>query len=152
MNKTEKIKTAYLCGPMEFAAQNGRNWRLRYSKALEKINIKCIIPEFEEKHITTEKEMKFLKENDINRYIEKMRQLIALDLKMVEKADLIITRWNGETMSGTIGEAQHAFLLNKPIYLVTQQLITTIPGWFLACFSNIFKDFKSLKKYLQSQN
>ena len=149
MSKKKK-QTAYLAGPMEYAKKNGRGWRIRYKQELEKIGINCIIPEFHERDITNEKEMKRLKLENINLYIEKMRQLIALDIEFVQSVDMVIVKWNGEVMSGTIGEVQEAYLQFVPAYLVTEYDLSTVPGWFLACFERTFRNFKQLKQYLKS--
>ena len=144
-------KTCYLCGPMEYAKNNGLDWRLVYRDELAKLNIQCIIPEEEETGMT-EEDMRILKEEDPTQYIKIMRQFIEMDLKFVEDCDMVVAFWDGERMSGTIGEAQHAYLHGTPIYLVSPRPFTEIPGWFAACFTETFESLGCLLLYLNKQS
>jgi hypothetical protein len=151
MSKKRNI-TAYLAGPMEYAQSAGKHWRLRYKQELDKLGIDCIIPEFAEKFITDQAELNRLKKEDIPEYKRIMRQLIYLDLQFVEDVDIIITRWEGEPTSGTIGEAQHSHLCETPNYLVTSKPLTEVPGWFLACFDAEFSNLTEVIEHIKQQH
>lgn len=149
--REKKQLVSYLAGPMEWAINSGRNWRIRYKQEFDKIGVDCIIPEFEEKLITNQADLNELKKDDMETYVYIMRELIKLDLDFVESVDFVVVRWAGERMSGTIGEVQHAFLVGTPAYLVTTKDLTEVPGWFLACFTDTFTSLKDLTEYIRER-
>jgi hypothetical protein len=134
------IETVYLAGPMEHAVDNGLEWRIRYEGLLKEwLEIECIVPNREEKStIGSVEEFAALKKSNLQEYRVKMRVLKEMDLKFVQSVDAIICRWNGERMAGTIGEAQHATFHAIPFYLVCKVDFSEIPGWMLACATDIF--------------
>lgn len=137
-DKQEEM-TAYLAGPMEFSEDYGMGWRCRIREKLTPLGIRCILPNEEEaKFISSQDELTIIKKTDQVRYKNIMRQFIKQDLEFVESVDIIITKWEGERMSGTIGEAQHAYLMNQVSYLITSKPFEEIPGWFGACYDKIF--------------
>lgn len=138
----------YLAGPMEFIANAGINWRLEYQELLKPLNLECIIPELEEKIITNQAELNVLKVNNPEAYIDIMRKLIDLDLKLLTGVNMVIVKWDGEKMSGTIHEVGKAYELKIPTYLVTTKSFQDIPGWFAACFTKIFTTKYQLISYL----
>ena len=141
-------RTAYLAGPMEFAENAGIGWRLQFETALKPLVINCIIPEQEEEEITDQDELNHLKKHDPKEYVKIMRKLIDLDLQFVHDVDLVIINWEGERMSGTIGEAQEAYLNDVPVHLVTSKPTHEIPGWFLACCSSVHNSLDDLLSHL----
>jgi nucleoside 2-deoxyribosyltransferase len=148
MEKKKTSRVAYLAGPMEYAENAGLDWRLDCAKALKQLDISCVIPELEEQLITDQEELNQLKINDIRKYIGIMRQLIKLDINFVHTLDLIIVKWEGERMSGTIGEVQEAYLRGRPVYLVTSQPLSSVPGWFLACCQHASRTIDQLALHL----
>lgn len=145
----KKKKTCYLAGAMEFAHNEGINWRRAYQKTLDEIGIKCVIPNDEEKEIKKDINMSYLKEHDIDRYVDIIRKFIDQDLKFVETVDMIVVRWEGEVTSGTIHEVGYAYQLQKPTYLVSSFKNKDIPGWFLSCFTKRFYTLKELIEFLK---
>lgn len=145
----EGKRRAYLAGPMEYAEDNGLGWRLEYKQILSNLNIQCIIPNEEEANILNGVDLQALKKSNVESHNKILRQFIRQDLEFVRTVDMIIIRWEGEKMSGTIGEAQHAYLNNKPVYLVTSQPQHTVPGWFLACCTKVFKNSQQLIDFLR---
>jgi hypothetical protein len=146
---SESNQTAYLCGPMEYDTDEGLGWRLEYRQDLAQLGIKCIIPNEEEKLIKDEKDMQLLKQQDLHEYIRIMRAFIKQDLSFTLNATYLICRWEGQRMSGTVGEAQARYLAGKDAYLVTSKPLIEVPGWFLACFTHYFRDKSSLLSYLR---
>lgn len=146
------LESCYLAGSMEYSADNGLSWREQYRALLEDedfLGIKCILPNEQERHIIKDQEeLNKLKKTDISKYVEIMRQFMELDLGIIDKVDMVIVRWEGETISGTVGEAQHAYLMGIPIYLVTSKPLHEVPGWFLACFTEVFDTLSCLMMYL----
>ena len=142
----------YLAGPMEHTADNGFGWRSEYKKDLQKLHILSVIPsDYETELIPDPEQFQRDKQFFLNRFLKTMRAIIKLDLKFVETVDFVITRWEGERCSGTIGEAQHAFLIGKPNYLVTSKPFHEVPGWFLACFTELFHTKEELYKFLKAE-
>jgi len=147
----ENNKIAYLCGPMEYADDNGDEWRREYASKLLELNIRSIVPNNEEKKIKGIYSMNELKKSNIGKYIQIMREFIRMDLTFVEAADVIITRWEGEASAGTIHEAGKAYELGKPCYLITSRSDKEVLGWFLACFTKIFNSLDELVEYLKDE-
>jgi len=146
----EGRKRCYLAGPMEFTTDNGLGWRLEFQKALAPLKIECFVPGVEEEKLLgiSATEFAALKTINPSQYKSVMRKIIRADLDEVLSSNFVITRWEGERVSGTIGEAQHAYLNHIPNYLVTDQSIKNIPGWFLACFTEIFGNLDELVSFL----
>ena len=145
-------KVAYLAGCMEYAADKGLSWRLKFEEELNKLGIKCIIPNKEEKDlIKGDVKMSELKISDLDRYLYIMRLIIERDLDFVENSDIFIANWNGERGAGTIHEAGYAYQLGKPSYLVSSLKDEDIPGWFLACFVKKFSTLDELVCYLEEK-
>ena len=150
MKKHQNRLSCYLGGPMEFTLDEGLPWRIEFQKELAAIGVDCILPnEEEKKFINSQEEFNKLKTTNITEYIKIMRQFIEQDLKFVNEVDLLVINWTGEKMSGTIGEAQEAYLNNCPVYLVTNQPVEEIPGWFLACCAKVFRSLNQLINYLK---
>jgi len=143
------VKNVYLAGPMEYAHNEGLNWRRAYERAFKAIGINCVIPNDEEKNIKRENDMGWLKEHNLPRYIEILREFIRMDLEFVETVDLVIVRWEGEQTAGTIHEVGKAYEIGKPAYLVTSLKPVDVPGWFLACFTQTFTSLKDLIKHVK---
>jgi len=142
-------KRAYLAGPMEYDKDAGIAWRLEYQEALRDLGISCVIPELEEDFITDQAELNVLKKHNVPKYVKIMRKLIELDLNFVKTLDLVIVNWEGQRMSGTVHEVGYAYQIGKPCYLVTSKSPEEVPGWFLACFTEIFSSLDQLLLHLQ---
>lgn len=139
----------YLCGPMEYTEDEGLPWRLEFRKKLEHLDVHCIIPNEEQDIISSQEDLNELKNGqDIDEYFKIMREFIKIDLDFVRNSDFIVARWNGERMSGTIGEAQEAYLKDIPVFLITEEPIEDIPGWFLACCEDVFANIDDFVSYL----
>lgn len=149
MSPKKKLQV-YLAGPMEYAHNEGLNWRRAYERAFNELDIESVIPNDEEKDIKSEHDLSWLKKNDLPKYIEILREFIRMDLKFVENVDMIVVRWEGERTAGTIHEVGKAYEIGKPVYLVTSLDPMDIPGWFLACFTERFKTLKELTQYIRT--
>jgi hypothetical protein len=141
------IKICYLAGPIENTIDEGKKWREEYSSLFKEfLDIESINPA--ELAGIDQTELIRLKKTNSVLFIEKMRELIDRDLTIIDQVDIVVGRWDGEVSSGTIGEAQHAFLTGKPFYLVSPRPFTEIPGWFAACCSEIFETVGCLMMFL----
>ena len=134
---------------MEFAPDHGKVWREEYRDLLkEYLEIDSIIPEEKEYLIANHKNLIDLKRENIFEYVNYMREIIKLDLSLVDQADLVIVRWECEMISGTVHEVARAYETNKPCYLVTSKPFHEVPGWFLALFTEIFESIACLMMFL----
>jgi hypothetical protein len=143
---------AYLAGSMEYSDDGGILWRREFESKLKPIGIDCIIPNDNEEKIIGYIDLKELKKTDIEDYKVKMRSLIINDIFIIEKVDLIIVKWEGELLYGTIGELTHAFICEKPSYLITSKDEYDVGGWFLACFKKVFKNIDDFINYTKTKN
>lgn len=151
MSKT--LKT-YLAGPMEYTNDNGLNWRLEYKEALSTLNIECVIPNFEEAELIPDvTAFNQMKKDDYQEYKRIMRLILEKDIEFVHTVDFLITYWDGERMSGTVGEAQEAYLYAETDnFLVTPRPLHEVPGWFGACITDEFLDLDALIEFWDRTN
>ncbi len=150
---------AYLCGPIEFAADGGKMWRRKLMPFLrDELGHRVYDPaEDEKKNLTDEEVLRFRewKQTDIERFRRVVRKIIQFDLDLIEnKADYVICHWDdsagpgGRRSGGTSAELTVAYRKGIPVYLVTQLPIEQISGWMLACADQVFGSIDELKKFL----
>jgi nucleoside 2-deoxyribosyltransferase len=145
-------KLAYLAGPMEYSDGEGLEWRREFSHKLSKVGYKSIIPNDEEKSIKEKYDVSMeAKINNIEEYIEGVREFMLLDLTFVEAADCIVCKWEGERCSGTVHEVGYSRQIGTPSYLVTSQPLHTVPGWFLSSFTKCFINIDELISFLEAE-
>ena len=148
---------AYLCGPIEFAADGGKLWRRKLTPFLHNdLGHRVYDPAEDEKKNLTEEEaghFREWKETDVERFRRVVRKIIQYDLDIVEnKADYVICclSGNGAVVSsgGTSSELTFAHRRGIPVYLVTEAPLEEISGWILACADHVFRSVEDLKKFL----
>ncbi len=150
---------AYLCGPIEFAADGGKMWRRKLMPFLsDELGHRVYDPaEDEKKNLTDEEVLHFRewKQTDVERFRRVVRKIIQFDLDLIEnKADYVICHWDdsagpgGRMSGGTSAELTVAYRQGIPVYLVTQLPIEQISGWMLACADQVFGSIDELKKFL----
>jgi nucleoside 2-deoxyribosyltransferase len=149
-NRLDK-SLVYLLGPMEFAEDNGVNWRVEASNFLKNLNIGILNPvdkpsthgkEDEEtrNYIRECKERAsfHLKNNDrisADKYIQEVvkfaKDIVSIDLRLCDKADFGLMYVNTEIYScGTWVEYAHLNIQRKPVVCFTNnKCITTMPLW-----------------------
>jgi hypothetical protein len=146
----------YLSGGMEYATDEGRDWRNTLQRWLED-ELRCTVfnPNRESDRFLQQHadglDVRALKFTDINRFIELVRQLVALDCREIAvNSDFVICYWDESALrgAGTKGELTMARYFGKPVYMVTSVPQTDIPGWILGCTSEIFATFDELKAFL----
>lgn len=133
----------YLGGAVESCKDWGKMWRSLYKEYLTGHNIYAIDPiEMEgilaSKRGLSTQELHALKETNPHLFNIHMRTVIAVDLALVEEADFLLVRFDGEPTAGTIHEVGHAYRLGIPCYLITGLERKNILSWFLACFDGVF--------------
>ncbi len=149
---------AYLCGPIEFAADGGKVWRRKVMPFLrDELGHRVYDPaEDEKKNLTDEEAAHFRewKKTNLERFRRVVRKIIQFDLDLIEnKADYVICYWDaaaaaGTTSGGTPAELTAAHRAGIPVYLVTELPAEEISGWMLACADQVFPTIEALKKFL----
>ena len=149
---------SYLSGAMEYAKNDGADWREEITLWLiENLNHSVIDPVVESKKlIKNYKEVEFRswKQTDPKKYIDIIRIAIKKDLDaVVNKADYIICLWDENVFkgAGTASEVTFAYYHKKPIYLVNKLPINDLSGWVMSCATEIVNDFESLKVLLKNK-
>ncbi len=154
-----KIARAYLSGGMEYAKNEGIDWRNDIDSWLSK-NLNHIVfnPNIEsEKYLAkslSNKSFRLLKSTDIKNYIKIVRKFVVKDSKEIAtRSDYIICYWDESAQrgAGTKGELTIARYFNKPVYLVTRIPKEKIPGWVLGCVTEFFDSFEQLKEFLSTK-
>lgn len=146
---------AYLCGPIEFAADGGKLWRRKLTPFLrEKLGHRVYDPAEDEKKNLTDEEVASFREwkaTDLDRFRRVVRKIIQFDLDLIEnKADYLICYWDtsGAQSGGTPAELTAAFRKGIPVYLVSDLPLEQISGWMLGCADRVFASLDDLKKFL----
>ena len=146
----------YLSGGMEYAANEGRDWRRDMQEWLER-ELDCTVfnpNEESDRLFRTEfdgVDFRALKKRDLARYMEIAEKLVAIDSnEIAHRSDCVIVYWNDAAQrgAGTKGELTMAHFFRKPVYMVTAMKAEEIPGWVLGCVNRIFPEFESLKQFL----
>lgn len=146
---------AYLCGPIEFAADGGKLWRRKLMPFLrEELGHRVYDPAEDEKKNLTDEEVAHFREwktADVERFRRAVRKIIQFDLDLIEnKADYVICYWEDAAAvgGGTAAELTLAYRKGIPVYLVTQVPPEQVSGWMLACADRVFGSIDELKKFL----
>jgi len=146
---------AYLCGPIEFAADGGKLWRRKLTPFLrEKLGHRVYDPAEDEKKNLTDEEVASFREwkaTDLDRFRRVVRKIIQFDLDLIEnKADYVICYWDasGAHSGGTPAELTAAFRKGIPVYLVSELPCEQISGWMLGCADRVFTSLDDLKRFL----
>lgn len=147
----------YLSGGMEYAADEGKDWRsalhewLETELACEVFNPNRESESFFRTHYPTVR-FRELKLTDIARYTQIAGGLVELDCREIaERTDLVICYWDESAMrgAGTKGELTMAKYFGKPVYMVTALPHHQIPGWVLGCTTQLFNTFEELRQFLK---
>jgi hypothetical protein len=141
---------------MEYAAGEGRDWRVELEGWLER-ELGCSVfnPNRESELFLRERipdtDFRQLKRDDPERFQRLVSAIVDRDsAEIAERADAVICLWDegAHRGAGTTGELTLARRFGKPVYMVTRTPQNQIPGWILGCVSRMFDTFESLKAYL----
>jgi hypothetical protein len=153
--KPEPIRI-YLSGGMEYAANEGRDWRSALQEWLE-TTLHCSIfnPNRESERFLATRypglDLRELKFTDLSRFTRIVSEIVDLDSREIaERTDVVVCYWDKAAMrgAGTKGELTMAKYAGKPVYMVTSIPPVEIPGWVLGCTTRIFASFEELKAFL----
>ncbi len=146
----------YLSGGMEYASDEGRDWRCRLQEWLER-EMGCTVfnPNLEsERFMQTHLpgiDFRKLKQTDLVRFQQIVARLIDLDCaEIAERSDYVLCYWDESAMrgAGTKGELTMARFFKRPVYVVSSIARGDIPGWILGCSTEVFDSFENLKQFL----
>ncbi len=92
-----------------------------------------------------------LKLENLEKYTALVRELIEVDTREIaERSDYVICYWDSSAQrgAGTTGEVTIARFTGKPVYLVTELELHSIPGWILGCATKVLRSFDELRTFL----
>ena len=147
---------AYLSGGMEYAENEGINWRREIQNWIEsKLHHSVFNPNIESDNFFKKNypdvDFREIKKSNLKLYQEIVRHLVDIDCKEIAAhSDYIICYWDDGAVkgAGTKGELTMAKYFGKPVYLVTSFPPQDIPGWVLGCTTKLFNSFDELKLFL----
>ncbi len=132
----------YLCGPIDYAKDRGVKWREDITPKLIEIGFKesnilnpCNKPVgsygrnlSEEQRISKE----FRDKKDWGGLESLMKQIIKVDLRMVDKSDILIVNLSDcDRIVGSVHEIIAARYQHKPVYLIDNKGIENVSGWLI---------------------
>ncbi|MBS4028974.1 MAG: hypothetical protein KGZ58_10085 [Ignavibacteriales bacterium] len=146
----------YLSGGMEYANNDGGDWREELQTFLEKeLHHEVFNPTQKSRELFATKyknvDFRKLKFENIERYTEIVCELVEIDSEeIVKRSDYVICYWDESAAkgAGTKGELTLAKYFGKPVYLVTEFPLQDIPGWVLGCCTKIFRSWGEVKGFL----
>ncbi len=145
---------AYLSGSIEYSPDFGKRWRAEITPFLRSLGHEVYDPALDEKkNLTADEAREFRrwKHNDLPRFQQTIRKIIAWDLDWIEqKSDYLVCYWDKSAGrgAGTQGELTYAHRAGIPVYLVAGVPVAQISGWILGCASNVFSSFSELRDFL----
>jgi hypothetical protein len=154
--KLVKTPKAYLSGGMEFAKNEGADWRFETEAWIrKKLKHAVYNPNRESVRYLSHRfpggGFRNLKFENIQRFKEIVRDIVDLDSREIaHRTDYVVCYWDESAQrgAGTKGELTIARLLQKPVYMVTGMKEEEIPGWVLGCTTDVFRSFDELKDFL----
>ena len=153
----------YLCGPIDFAIDQGIGWREDVTDTLiNELDIKrhnilnpcdkplssVAIPLSKEQELL----IKYRENEDWDGLTNLVSAFMKVDLRMVDKADVLICDISAtDKLTGTIHEIVVARQQHKPVYVVDTRGKKQMSGWLMAlvghkrCFNSMDKVIAELK-------
>jgi len=152
------VMTAYLSGAMEYAPDQGIEWRKEISSLLkERLGHEVYNPNEERNKVLSEEEelhFRIWKENDEEKFKTLMNRIIDTDLShLTEKSDYVICKWDKYAAKGggTHGEITVAYYNKIPVFLLSEMPRNRISSWILGCSEKYFFDVESLLLELENR-
>ncbi len=151
----KKLK-AYLSGGMEYAQNEGADWREEIQTWLRAhLRHAAFNPTKESAKYLSRKvpkeDFRALKFKDLKRFTKLVAGIVDRDSgEIARRSDYVICYWDRSAHrgAGTKGELTVARLFRKPVYMVTEMKPDNIPGWVLGCVTKMFPSFRDLKLFL----
>jgi nucleoside 2-deoxyribosyltransferase len=147
----------YLAGSIEYSPDLGKGWRAEITPLLKSVGHDVYDPaEDEIKNLTeTEaREFRSWKKDDLPRFQNTVRKIIAYDLDLIERqCDAIVCYWDRHAGrgAGTQGELTFAHRLGIPVYLICGMPVEEVSGWLLGCATEVFADFDGFREFISNK-
>jgi hypothetical protein len=146
----------YLSGGMEYAKNEGVDWRTEIEKWIRKqLGHSVFNPNVESnkylRKALRNHNFRELKSTNIDAYVKIVKHFVEVDSNEIAMhTDYVICRWDTSAQrgAGTKGELTIANYFRKPVYCVTRMSKNRIPGWVLGCVTEFFSSFEQLKNFL----
>jgi len=150
----------YLSGSMQHAPDGklGGVWREECSYFLKELgffplDITALDIAYQEEHGDLYHSFNAKPEHHLQMKSNLRKHFVYTDLELIEKdSDALVLVYDEGVRrgAGTISEAQHAYNLGLPIFIVSafEDWHTEIPGWLLALSTKVFSSFEELYQYL----
>jgi len=169
MSEEEKAKTkvgrlnntrCYLAGPIDYAQDDGVEWRRNFTKFLNRMGVLPLDPtdkpttQCKYNEIGAEKQM-IDKLVELERWDElrtMAKEIVLVDLRMVEVSDFLVAYVNTEIpMCGTWDEVFESLRQRKPTYVVVEGGKKKMPMWLRGKLNHnfCFSSFAELEAYLE---
>lgn len=146
----------YLSGAIDQASDRGETWRDEISKILKTYGVVSMNPlkkpipggqlEIESSHYKLKEEEKF------EELRAGVKQLRAIDLRMLDVSDFVIVYIDSTPSCGTWEEVFKANYFKKPVLIVSEGGIQKLPSWVFGAIpiEHMFNTFVELAAYLHS--
>jgi nucleoside 2-deoxyribosyltransferase len=147
----------YLAGSIEYSPDMGKGWRAEITPMLQSLGHEVYDPaEDERKNLseTEAREFRSWKKNDLRRFQNTIRKIIAYDLDRIERqCDAIVCYWDVHAGkgAGTQGELTFAHRRGIPVYLVCGMPVEEISGWILGCSTEVFTGFDRFREFMNAR-
>lgn len=160
MNRLNEL-TCYLSGPIDYAENNGNEWRENITPFLNNMGVKVLNPlrhSFYGSHQIEEKRIKmkgFLEEGKFEDLHKEMKDLVHMDLRAVDLSSFVICNYDSTIhMCGTYEEIFHCNVQVKPVLLVHKKPRRELSSWMYGRFppQHFFASWDELKTYLTGIN
>jgi hypothetical protein len=157
MENKLKGASCYLCGPIDFATDDGYGWRDQITPTLKEMGIKILNPldkpiiGYLEDPDTREVRREKQASGDFE-YVFNQRDTRAIDLRMVDHCDFMVVKYDpNDRPFGTIEELTWGNRLKRPIIVVTPGGAYKCSPWLIWCIGwrTIFGEMDDAIDYIK---
>jgi len=154
---------AYLAGSMDDGREDGKVWRDILTPFLESMGVVVMNPYYKPLCSQThskevlEDDKNFLeireclKNKDYDEVKRRFKQVRAIDLRLVDKADFLIAYLDfDKIMTGTMEEIFMANRQRKPVIILSSKPKNELPPWYFGAFPHevFFETINEVQNYL----
>lgn len=160
----------YLCGPIDFDPEGGKEWRLHWTKELVNLGFKSsqVLSPTKKPlsntkfHLDNEADIiqKHRSDKNWNALSSTMSEIAHIDLRLVDKSDIVLAKFpldkkgNRVFTVGSIHEIVVARQQKKPVMVVWEGGKETCSAWlmWLVGHQNVFSSFEELLERLKKMS
>lgn len=157
INNRLKNQRCYLAGAMDRVPDRGKTWRQYITPFLQSIGVTVLDPLRKPTNLGLENDdtvhykLKLKKEKNYDELSKLMKEIRAVDLRMVDISDFLVVNLNIETHPcGTLEEIFWANRQKKPILIHIEQGKENTPDWLFGTIPHefMFSSWTELEQYL----